>query len=129
MASKKNESAPIKKSVKKSIKAPAYTNPRTGMELEDVKQDLAENMLYVLGKPPAMATPHDCYKAVAYSARNRLMKRWITSIENFLNSKTKAVCYFSAEFLIGPQLYRNLINLGLYDTMAQAVKGQAVPVA
>ena len=89
MASKKDESAPIKKSRKKSTKVPAYNNPRTGMKLEDVKQDLAENLLYVLGKPPAMATLHDCYKAVAFSARNRLMKRWITSIEHFLNA-TKA---------------------------------------
>ena len=122
MPAKKDKTAPVKQNTKKKIKAPAYQNPRTGMELEDVKQDLAENMLYVLGKPPALATPHDCYKAVAYSARNRMMKRWITSIENFLNSKTKAVCYFSAEFLIGPQLYRNLINLDMYDTMKQAVK-------
>ena len=121
MPAKKNETTPGKDN-KTKIKTPTYQNPRTGMELEDVKQDLAENMLYVLGKPPALATPHDCYKAVAYSARNRLMKRWITSIENFLNSKTKAICYFSAEFLIGPQLYRNLINLDLYDTMKQAVK-------
>ena len=121
MPAKKNETAQGKNN-KKKIKAPTYQNPRTGMELEDVKQDLAENMLYVLGKPPALATPHDCYKAVAYSTRNRLMQRWIKSIENFLNSKTKAVCYFSAEFLIGPQLYRNLINLDIYDTMNQAVK-------
>ena len=122
MVSKKKEAPPTKKSGKKSVKAITATNPRTGMELEDVKQDLVENMLYVLGKPPALATPHDCYKAVAFSARNRLMKRWITSIENFLNSKDKAVCYFSAEFLIGPQLHRNLINLDIYDTMKQAVK-------
>jgi starch phosphorylase len=121
MPSKKTEAVP-KKNEKKKIKAPAYTNPRTGMELEDIKQDLAENLLYVLGKPPVLATPHDCYKAVAYSTRNRLMSRWITSVENFLKSKVKAVCYFSAEFLIGPQLYRNLINLDIYDTMKQAVK-------
>jgi glycogen phosphorylase len=121
MTSKKIEAAP-KKSEKKKIKAPIYNNPRTGMEIEDVKQDLAENLLYVLGKPPVLATPHDCYKSVAYSTRNRMMKRWITSVENFLKSKSKAVCYFSAEFLIGPQLYRNLINLDMYDTMKQAVK-------
>jgi starch phosphorylase len=118
----KNDEKQAPKSRQTKVKGPAYTNPRTGMELEDVKQDLAENMLYVLGKPPALATPHDCYKAVAYSVRNRLMKRWIASTEKFLNSKGKAVCYFSAEFLIGPQLYRNLINLDMYATMKQAVK-------
>ena len=121
MAAKKNANK-TPKSRQTNRNAPEYTNPRTGMELEDVKQDLAENLLYVLGKPPALATPHDCYKAVAYSVRNRLMKRWIASTENFLKSKTRAVCYFSAEFLIGPQLYRNLINLDMVATMKQAVK-------
>ena len=122
MPSSKKDSVPKKNSPKKKIQEPVCYNPRTGMGIEDVKQDLAENMLYVLGKPPELATPHDCYKAVAYSVRNRMMKRWIASVEDFLNSKDKAVCYFSAEFLIGPQLYRNLINLDMYDTMKQAVK-------
>ncbi len=103
-------------------KAPKpHINARTGMELEDVKQDLAENMLYVIGKPLALVTPHDCYMAVALSVRSRMMKRWSSSVENFFQNDRKAVCYFSAEFLIGPQLKRNLINLGLYDTMKQAL--------
>jgi len=97
-------------------------NPRTGMELEEIKQDLAENLLYVLGKPPAMATLHDCYMAVAYSVRNRMIKKWVDSVESFFRKKERAVCYFSAEFLIGPQLLRNLINLGILDTMKQAVR-------
>src|SRR6056297_928118 len=121
MAAKKNVKE-TPKSRQTKINAPEYKNPRTGMDLEDVKQDLAENMLYVLGKPLALASPHDCYKAVAYSVRNRLMKRWIASTEDFVKSKARAVCYFSAEFLIGPQLYRNLINLEMYGTMKQAVK-------
>lgn len=96
-------------------------DPRAGMELEDIKQDLAENLLYILGKPPAMATLHDCYLSVAQCVRSRMIKRWVTSTENFFRKKERAVCYFSAEFLIGPQLQRNLINLGLHDTMKQAV--------
>ncbi len=99
-----------------------YRDSRTGLALEDIKQDLAENLLYFLGKPPALATPHDCYMAVAYSVRNRMMKRWLRSVENFLGKKVKAVCYFSAEFLIGPQLARNLISLGICDTMRRAVE-------
>ena len=68
-----------------------------------------------------MATLSDCYLAVAYSVRDRLMTPWLRSVEEFFSRKKKAVCYFSAEFLIGPQLARNLFNLGIYDTMKQAV--------
>ena len=91
------------------------------MGLEDIKLDLAETLLYFLGKPPAMATLSDCYLAVAYSVRDRLMTPWLRSVEEFFSRKKKAVCYFSAEFLIGPQLARNLFNLGIFDTMKQAV--------
>jgi len=38
----------------------AHTKVRTGFRLEDIKQDLAENLLYVVGKPIATTTPYDC---------------------------------------------------------------------
>lgn len=110
-----SESTPKKK---RSVAVPSA---RTGMGLEDIKLDLAENLLYVLGKPPALATLSDCYQSVAYAVRSRLMKHWLRSVESFFSGKQKAVCYFSAEFLIGPQLARNLFNLGIYDTMKEAV--------
>ena len=106
---------------KKKKKSSPVSSARTGMGLEDIKLDLAETLLYFLGKPPAMATLSDCYLAVAYSVRDRLMAPWLRSVEEFFSRKKKAVCYFSAEFLIGPQLARNLFNLGIFDTMKQAV--------
>lgn len=105
----------------KPPKKSSIPNARTGMSLAEIELDLAENLLYVLGKPPAMATLTDCYLSVAYAVRNRMMKIWLKSVEKFFTEKKKAVCYFSAEFLIGPQLARNLLNLGMYDDMKQAV--------
>ncbi len=95
---------------------------RTGRHIEDIKQDLAENLLYVIGKPLITTTPYDCYMAVAHTVRNRVLKQWVDSVERFFLRKIKAVCYFSAEFLTGPHLANNLINLDLYDTMKKAVR-------
>ncbi len=95
-------------------------NIRTGLDLESIKQDLMENLQYVLAKPAAMRTLNDHYLAVAFSVRNRMIKNWSNTVEKFFTTKAKAICYFSAEFLIGPQLKRNLISLGIYDTMNQA---------
>lgn len=95
---------------------------RTGLHIEDIKQDLAENLLYVIGKPLITTTPYDCYMAVAHTVRNRVLKQWVDSVESFFFKKIKAVCYFSAEFLTGPHLANNLINLDLYDTMKKAVR-------
>ncbi len=93
---------------------------RTNLDLESIKQDIQENLQYVLGKPASMITLNDQYLAVSYSVRNRMIKYWMNTVENFFMSPIKAVCYFSAEFLIGPQLKRNLISLGIYDTMKLA---------
>lgn len=98
------------------------TQVRTGLKLEDIKQDLAENLLYVVGKPALTTTPYDCYLAVAYTVRDRMLHHWVNTVEAFFAKKIKATCYFSAEFLTGPQLGQNLINLDLYDTMEEAIK-------
>jgi starch phosphorylase len=95
---------------------------RTGRHIEDIKQDLAENLLYVIGKPLITTTPYDCYMAVAHTVRNRVLKQWVDSVESFFLRKIKAVCYFSAEFLTGPHLANNLINMDLYDIMKKAVR-------
>ncbi|RJP79960.1 MAG: glycogen/starch/alpha-glucan phosphorylase [Desulfobacteraceae bacterium] len=93
---------------------------RTSLSLSGIKQDLNENLQYILGKPASMITLNDQYLAVAYSVRNRMIQYWMNTVETFFMSPSKAVCYFSAEFLIGPQLKRNLISLGIYDTMKLA---------
>jgi starch phosphorylase len=59
--------------------------------------------------------------ALASSVRERMMQRWIKTLQNFTEDLT-VVAYLSAEFLIGPQLGINLINLGIYDEVLRAVK-------
>ena len=44
------------------------------------------------------------------------------TIEKYITNKKKAVCYFSAEFLIGPQLLSNMINLDIVDHVQEAVE-------
>jgi glycogen phosphorylase len=107
---------------KKEKKVRSHANIRTGLHIDDVKQSLAENLFYTIGKPLTTTTPLDCYMAVAHTVRDRMLKWWVNSVEAFFTKGLKAVCYFSAEFLTGPHLGTNLINLGLYDTMQEALK-------
>ncbi len=99
----------------------ASENIRTGLDLESIKQDIMENLQYVLAKPASMRTLNDQYLAVSYSVRDRMMKYWLNTVERFFSTKTKAVGYFSAEFLLGPQLKRNLLSLGIHETMQRAL--------
>ena len=88
-------------------------NIRTGTSPETLAQALLDNLYYVQGRTSDLATPNDWYMALSYTVRDRLLERWIKTILN-LRSHARAVCYFSAEFLMGPQLSNNLIQLGIF---------------
>src|SRR5690554_2651298 len=50
------------------------------------------------------ASPHDLYQAAASAVRHHLMNDWLRTVEKDRDSRDKAVCYLSAEYLLGPQL-------------------------
>ena len=94
---------------------------RTGTSVETLKRALADNLYYVQGKAEYFATPHDYYMALAHSVRDRLLHRRIRTAKTYLEKDAKVVYYLSAEFLIGRLLTNNLINLGLYEQVCQAL--------
>ncbi len=95
---------------------------RTGLSVEAIKQSVLDNLYFYLAKVPHTATRNDWYMALAYTVRDRMIQRWIKTLRNFTEDMT-VVAYLSSEFLMGPQLGINLINLGIYDEVFQAVKG------
>ncbi len=95
---------------------------RTGLSIETLKRALTDNLFYIQGKLPQIATKNDYYMALAYTVRDRMLQRWLSSIQTYLKQDApKVVCYLSAEFLVGPHLSNNLINLGIYSKVHQAV--------
>ncbi|MGD9113941.1 MAG: glycogen/starch/alpha-glucan phosphorylase, partial [Desulfobacterales bacterium] len=95
---------------------------RTGTSLETLRRAVLDNLFYIQGKFPEIATPNDYYMALAYTVRDRLLHRWVKTVETWLQKETKIVCYLSAEFLLGPHLGNNLINLGIEEPVRQAVE-------
>ena len=68
------------------------------------------------------ATVNDLYMALAHTVRDRLVERWIQTVLNYRAQDVRVVCYLSAEFLTGPHLANNLINLGIYDQAEEAMR-------
>ena len=95
---------------------------RTGMKVETLKQAILENLRYVVGKDPESATDEDYFLAVAYTVRDRILARWLASKKSYSEHSVRVVCYLSAEFLMGPHLANNLLNLGVEEPMRQATK-------
>lgn len=94
---------------------------RTGTSVETLKRAIADNLFYIQGKFPKVATKNDQYMALAYTVRDRLVHRWIATTGAFIKNDCRAVAYLSAEFLLGPHLVNNLINMELYDNVKEAV--------
>ncbi|MFB2768814.1 glycogen/starch/alpha-glucan phosphorylase [Pelatocladus sp. BLCC-F211] len=94
---------------------------RTGLSIETLRRAMADNLFYIQGKYPEIATENDFYMALAYTVRDRLLKRWISTTKSYIEKDVKVVCYLSAEFLMGPHLANNLINLDIYEQVRKAV--------
>ena len=88
---------------------------------EAIKHAFLDNLFCVQGKTPALATRHDYYMALAYTVRDRMMHRWISTAETYTSHGSRTVAYLSAEFLMGPQLGNNLASLGMLEPVREAL--------
>jgi glycogen phosphorylase len=88
---------------------------------EAIKHAFLDNLFCVQGKTPALATRHDYYMALAYTVRDRMMHRWISTAETYTCHGSRTVAYLSAEFLLGPQLGNNLASLGMLEPVREAL--------
>jgi len=95
---------------------------RRGLAPGALKRGLMDHLRYTQGTIPEIATLNDKYMAIAYTVKDRLLHRWIRSGETYLRGGLRAVSYLSAEFLIGPQLANNLINLGIYEEVRKGAE-------
>jgi glycogen phosphorylase len=86
-----------------------------------IKHAFLDNLFYTQGKFPALATQNDYYQALAYTVRDYLLQRWISTAAAYTKQGSRTVAYLSAEFLMGPHLGNNLINLGMYGDVRAAL--------
>ena len=96
---------------------------RTGMDIDSLKQAVTEHLFYQQGRNIVNTSLNDLYMAVSYTVRDRLKHQEHRTMNAvFENNDIRLVSYLSAEFLLGPQLGVNLIDLNIYDEMKQAVE-------
>ena len=93
---------------------------RSGMTADALRAAVSDHLIYSIARPPAVLTPEHYYKALSLAVRDRMQKRWMATTQDWLDLSCKVTCYLSAEFLMGPQLGNNLLNLGIEAQARQA---------
>jgi starch phosphorylase len=94
---------------------------RTSTEDGDLARAIMDNLCYVQGRFPKVASRRDWYMALAYTVRDRVLHRWMKTMEGYMGKNARSVSYFSAEFLMGPHLANNVVNLGIEDEVRRAL--------
>jgi starch phosphorylase len=94
---------------------------RTGLSVDALKRAFLDNLFYSQGRFLRVATPNDHYQALAYTLRDRLLHRWVSTVQTYVKTNCRTVCYLSAEYLPGPHLANNLLNLGITEQVRQAL--------
>src|SRR6516162_8407620 len=94
---------------------------RTGLQADALRQAILDHLRYSVGRPASVLTPAHYYRALALAVRDRVQQRWFASTQTFVDLSRKVVCYLSAEFLMGPQLGNNLLNLQIEEEARAAL--------
>src|SRR5580704_16518253 len=101
---------------------------RAGVSVEAIKRSVLENLLYIQGRFPQYATTNDLYMALAHTVRDRLLDRWLSTVQNYFAKDVRIVGYLSAEYLTGKNLANNLIKLGITPETTQAMQELGVDI-
>jgi len=92
-----------------------------GLDVESIKRSLANRLEYFIGKDLYTATTRDWFMVSAFSARDRLVERWMETMRTYYQVDAKRVYYLSLEFLIGRTLTNSLLNMDVHDEFREAL--------
>src|SRR5918911_5611843 len=93
------------------------------MVVAQFQRDFLDNLEAVRGVDLDVATPVDCYQALAATVRRYLLPAALDTRRAQVGAETKWAYYLSAEYLLGRQLDNNLLAADLNMIARQALAG------
>ena len=95
--------------------------PEKGMKKRDLIDDFKEYYVHLLGRDEHCRSPFYATEALSLAIRDRLMERWKATHQTYKESGCRRGYYLSMEFLMGRTLSNAMLNLGVTDTVTQAM--------
>jgi len=86
-------------------------------------KDIQKHIVTTLGNDYRYPRKGTYFSGLAYAVRDRLVERWVESQREYYDQEKKRVYYLSMEFLPGRFLMNYITNLGLGDTVKEALEG------
>lgn len=106
------------------VKTSAASDPLKGLNLtkEGVQKNILHHLHSTLGTSEQKASDLAWWEATCASINELVFERLTQTQQTHFRNDTRAVHYFSAEFLMGRLTQNNLINLHLFDVYDEALK-------
>src|SRR4051794_13284680 len=95
--------------------------PTPAVDAAALRDAIVRKLTYDLGRSRAGARDRDWFMATALALRDLVIDRWLDLNRATYDTGQKQVYYLSLEFLIGRLLRDNVSNLGLMETLREAL--------
>ncbi|MGL5646779.1 MAG: 4-alpha-glucanotransferase [Clostridium sp.] len=116
----------LTKSIEKKLRSVTRTYRRGEFNMEekidnnsDLDKRIEMELLKIYGKEASEVTVNEMHNVVSKIVMDKIAKRWTKSNKNF--NEERHAYYLSAEFLVGRAIQNNLICMGIFDEVREAL--------
>jgi glucan phosphorylase len=119
---------PTRKFILSKPKSSIIKIPQQGMKKKDFIEDFKQYYVHLLGRDEYCHSPYYASEALSLVLRERLMERWKNTHNAYKEADSRRLFYLSMEYLMGRALNNAMLNLGVEDTLSEAMHDLGIEI-